>query len=455
MRITPSLVAALSALTLIAAVTGVGAALTDRLEAASIALLYLLPVMLVSARWGLMAGLGTGAVSALAFNFFLLPPRYTLRIADPDNLVTMLVLFAVAAATSQLTDRLRRAIHQANLTAADNIEIAGFTRIVAAMADPVAVERHLADTFAGLTSAGVMIAPDEDGMNGLDRAAARWALAHGGITGRGTEVMAGADHLFVPVAGGSLLALSAPVPVARRPLIEALAVQAGHAIERIRLAAERQEIDRHHEREALRTALLSSVGHDLRSPLTTIIGEVETGAPEAMPRIAVEARRLERLIDNLLGMARIEAGEIRLAIEPIDLIDAVQAALQDVRDVTADIALPADLPFVRADPQFLHHMLVNLLDNARKHGSGAVSIIGRAVDGGVQLDIADDGPGLPPGSETAVFERFARLAGSDRIPGSGLGLAIVRGFGSAMGIGTSAGNRAGGHGAVFTLSFPR
>jgi two-component system sensor histidine kinase KdpD len=158
-------------------------------------------------------------------------------------------------------------------------------------------------------------------------------------------------------------------------------------------------------------------------------------------------------------MARIEAGAIRLRTEPVDLVDAAAAAGRDLarllagRSLSIDIA--PDLPLVRADPHLLHHVLINLLDNGARHsGAGAPILISAGQDdAGVFLSVADEGPGLPDCG--ADFDRFARMAGSDRTGGTGLGLAIVKGFAEAMQIEVAAANRAGGKGAVFTLRFPR
>jgi two-component system sensor histidine kinase KdpD len=176
--------------------------------------------------------------------------------------------------------------------------------------------------------------------------------------------------------------------------------------------------------------------------------------------IESEAGKLERYISNLLDMARIEAGAVKLKTECVDLVDAVAAALRDLRpaletrDVSVD--LPSDLPLVRADPQLLHHCLINLIDNASRYSGagGPVRIVGANVRGDVKLTIEDEGPGLPVERERAL-DVFTRIEGSDRRGGAGLGLAIVKGFAEAMGASVTAGNRKDGLGATFTLRFPK
>ena len=189
---------------------------------------------------------------------------------------------------------------------------------------------------------------------------------------------------------------------------------------------------------------LSSVGHDLRTPLTAIIGaagelrRAKAKDPELLATIEGEAGKLERYISNLLDMARIEAGSVKLKTECVDLVDAVAAALKDLRAGLAghevSVELPPDLPLVRTDPQLLHHCLINLIDNAARYSgsAGAIHIRASSAEGGVRLTIEDQGPGLPLERERAL-DAFIRIEGSDRKGGAGLGLAIVKGFAEAMG----------------------
>ncbi|MBC7986746.1 MAG: histidine kinase, partial [Sphingomonadaceae bacterium] len=192
--------------------------------------------------------------------------------------------------------------------------------------------------------------------------------------------------------------------------------------------------------------------------------ELRRAGPDAaaglIETIESEAARLGRYIANLLGMARIEAGAIRLRAEPVDLIDAVAAAARDLRESLAGrrvrIDVPPDLPLVSADPELLHHCLINLLDNAARYSppGSAIAIEGCRDQQGVRLAVLDEGNGIPGEGGAAIFSRFARIAGSDRKGGAGLGLAIVGGFAGAMGIGVSAANRPDRQGAVFSLDFP-
>jgi two-component system sensor histidine kinase KdpD len=236
-------------------------------------------------------------------------------------------------------------------------------------------------------------------------------------------------------------------------------------LERLRLESEMRDVEAVRTRDRLRAALLSSVSHDLRTPLTAVIVAADQldarEHPDLVATIRSEAARLNRFVANLLDMARVEAGALRLAVEATDLSDAVAGAAHDARralqghEVRLDV--PPSLPLVRVDPQLLHHCLLNLLDNAGRYGDPGTDIVvtGTHRYGEIRLSVRDHGPGLPPGREAEVFETFRRLEGSDRaVGGTGLGLAIVKAFAEAMGMTVKADNRDDGAGAAFTLVFP-
>ncbi len=275
-------------------------------------------------------------------------------------------------------------------------------------------------------------------------------------------------------SGGSIIAAAGlarddgipPVDEDRLLLLGNLLDQLALALERARAEADRREVGSLRERDYLRSALLSSVGHDLRTPLTAIIGaaaelrRAQTKDPELLATIESEAGKLERYISNLLDMARIESGAVKLKIECVDLVDAVAAALKDLRPGLAanevDVDLPADLPLVRADPQLLHHCLINLIDNAARYSgaAGRIRVAAQTVKDEVRLMVEDQGPGLPVERERAL-DALIRIEGSDRKGGAGLGLAIVKAFAEAMGAKVTAANREAGPGASFTLRFPK
>jgi two-component system sensor histidine kinase KdpD len=319
----------------------------------------------------------------------------------------------------------------------------------------------------------VAAVPEGNRLTPSDIAAAALTLESGEAAGRGTSRIQPAEWVFYPVRSTSGVLAAAglarddgrpPLDEDQRPLLINLLDQVALALERARAEFDRREVGSLRERDRLRSALLSSVGHDLRTPLTAIIGAATElrraggGDPELLATVEAEAAKLERYISNLLDMARIEAGAVKLKTEAVDLVDAVSAAVKDVRPAgqAVIVDLPDDLPLVRADPQLLHHCLINLIDNAERHSAGLpIRIAADVHRGDVRLTVEDQGPGLPQDQERTL-DVFTRIAGSDRKGGAGLGLAIVKAFAEAMGAKALAANRpGGGGGAVFTLRFPK
>ena len=472
----------------IAAVTLLASGLFHILNLGNVGMLYLLPVMAAASLYGLRTGLFAGVLSSLAYNFFFLPPTGTLTVSNPENVISIFVLLGVAFATSQLTSRVRAQADLAAASARTNATLAGFLRQIAGVNDLDTAAQMICDDVRRLLNvqvvllgntgdAGLEILAASDPtyrLDTMDNAAASWALETGNPAGKGSGTLAASEWLFQPLkTGGRVLGVLGvasdtpgnPVRADQLPLLSSLIDQASLVLERLRLQLEMRDLDVVLTRDRLRAALLSSVSHDLRTPLTAVIAaaaQLHHGAtPELIGTIESEAQRLNRFVANLLDMARVEAGALRLNVEATDLSDAVTSASHDARraleghDVRLDV--PPDLPLVRADPQLLHHCLLNLLDNAGRYGDPGTEIVieGRNRFGELRLAVLDHGPGLPPGRESEVFETFKRLEGSDRaVGGTGLGLAIVKAFAEAMGMIVEATNRPDGGGAAFALIFP-
>ncbi|WP_294394152.1 sensor histidine kinase KdpD [uncultured Sphingomonas sp.] len=476
----------------VAVVTLLAGALFRVLNLGNVALLYLLPVMAAASLYGLRTGLFAGLASGLAYNFFFLPPTGTLTVSNPENIVSIFVLLGVAVATSQLTARVRAQADLAASSARTNAILAGFLRRLSGINDAAEATRIICEDVRRLFDVQVILLATRLGagpgaglevqaatrpdylLDTIDLAAANWALDTGTAAGRGSGTLAASEWLFQPLkAGGRTMAVIGivrestgdPIRADQLPLLTSLIDQAALALERLRLEAEMRDVDAVRTRDRLRAALLSSVSHDLRTPLTAVIAaadQLDHGAtPALVGTIRAEAGRLNRFIANLLDMARVEAGALKMTVEAIDLSDAVTGAAHDARRALEGhplrLDVPPDLPLVRADPQLLHHCLLNLLDNAGRYGDPGTEIVieGRHLFGELHLAVHDHGPGLPAGREAEVFETFRRLEGSDRAAGgTGLGLAIVKAFAEAMGMGVMASNRADGGGAAFTLVFP-
>lgn len=464
----------------IAMVTVAAILLSGQLSLANIAFLFLLPVIAVSGRHGLLPGLMTAALSTVAFNFFLVPPRYTLHIADADDVVTLAILLAVALAVSNFAARLQAQASLAQQRAAESDALARLTMDLGRQPHETAMRHCLAETLTRETGSTVTVGDAREALDGLasaspiDLAAARWALAHGDIAGRGAATMASADSLFLSSkAGGdrSLLVqfwrgdTLTPVPAARQPFVQAMANRCGEAIERLGVAEARRSLEARERQDAMRDALLASFSHDMRTPLTTIKSGLSGLAADPHNGGALEAARegadrLEWLFSNLVDLARIRAGALSLQLEAVDLTEAVASALDALKRQTEDRDIALDIPewtpLVRTDARLLHHILVNLIDNGCKYSppSSMIEIAAREEDAGLALDIRDAGPGLGNTTDTELFMPFERGGNSDRKPGTGLGLAIVAGFAKALGLPVSGRNRTDRTGAVFTVRFP-
>ncbi|MFL9840513.1 sensor histidine kinase KdpD [Sphingomonas sp. ST-64] len=450
-------------------------------------LIFLLPVIVASGRFGLRPGLVTGLLAGLAYNFFFLPPLHTFTIADPQSLLTMFVLIGIAAFTANLAGKLKARATLGARGAQENAAIAAFGQALARASDWETTSAIICDEVSRLLNLNVILlnrrvdelaivasCPAARGELGpVNRAAADWAWDRAEASGAGSATLNAADWQFHPLktALGVLAVIGIarsdgrdPVRADRAVLLQTLLGQAALAHERLKLEDEVREVSLLKERDRLRAALLSSIGHDLRTPLTSVATAIEAiavdhpGAP-TLPIARMEIARLRRFLDNLIDMVRIDSGTLELHPEPIDLTDAIGGAVHDLKDLFRgrhiELKVPANLPFVSADPTLLHHILINLLANAAQHGGerGTITILGRRTPDAVELSVRDEGPGLPVGEEARIFETFAQGRGSDRHGGSGLGLAIVKGFADAMRVRASAANQEQG-GAAFTLHFP-
>jgi two-component system sensor histidine kinase KdpD len=331
--------------------------------------------------------------------------------------------------------------------------------------------------------------PPEDEMDDADLAAARWCWQSNRPAGRGADTLPGARRLFLPLrtARGPVAVVgidrdtgtdtSTPLlaPDQRR-LLDALGDQAAVSIERISLA---EDVDRTRllaETERLRAALLTSISHDLRTPLATILGAAGTlqayhatlddqSRGELLGSISEEAERLNRFVANLLDMTRLESGAVALKLEPTDLGEVIGSTLTRAGKVLAEhhvtLDVAANLPLVELDAVLLEQTLFNLLDNAARYTPAGSTVTLRAWHElrEVRLQVMDDGPGIPPSLTERIFEKFYRAPeaahqGDRKRAGTGLGLAICRGFIEAMGGRITAANRADRSGAVFTITLP-
>ncbi len=458
------------------------------------ALILLTAILASAVSYGLWPSLMACVAGALAYNFFFLPPLYTFTISDPENVATLLFFALFAAIASNLAARVRMQALVARERASTTEELYRFSRKLAGV---IVLDDLLWATvyqMAHMLKLRVVLLlpegdtldvragyPPEDVLDDADLAAARWAWEHATPAGRGADTLPGAKRLFLPMRTGrgmiGIIRLDGDrdgpllTPDQRR-LLDSLSDQAALAIERIALV---QDIDRARlqaETEKLRAALLTSISHDLRTPLASILGSATSlkayrdtmdgaGQDELLQTIAEEAERLNHFIANLLDMTRLESGAIAPRGEWIDLGDVVGSALRRAGSVltrhAVEIALAKDLPMLKLDPVLLEQALFNLLDNAAKYAPDGTRVAVRAAreDGRVRLEILDEGAGIPTADLERIFDKFYRVLASDKKrAGTGLGLAITRGFVESMGGTIAAGNRADRSGAVFTILLP-
>ena len=479
-----------AALASVAISTAIDWAMFPYFALSNLIMVYLLSVIIVATRYGRGPSLLASVLSVAAFDFFFVPPYFTFAVSDTQYLVTFAVMLVVALVISSLAVRIRaqaefareRERRMAALYAMSR-ELAG-TRGVRELRE-VAV-RHISEVFRTQV---VMLLPQPDGRLAPDEAAqfpmdvselavGQWVHEHGQVAGQGTDTLPGASALYLPLTGSrgnvGVLGLRPQDP---RPLqapeqlhqLEAFASQTALAIERARLAEDAERAQVRAETERLRNSLLSSVSHDLRTPLASITGaastllENEAGLDAGTRRdlletLHEEADRLNRLVQNLLEMTRLESGALQVQTEWHSVEEVVGAALGRFgkalaqRPVTTRV--PPELPLVPMDDVLIEQVLINLIDNALKYTPAESPIEVTAEDGGgaVLIEVADRGPGLRPGEERRIFEKFQRAEAGPTVRGAGLGLAICRGIVHAHGGRIWAENRPGGGVTVrFTL----
>ena len=454
------------------------------ISTSAIDLLLLVPVILSATLLRMRAGIWAAVWAALGYNFFFTEPYHTLNIYSTADIVTFVVLFLVAGVIGGLAGKVRRQAETSAGVARLNASLARFAGLMGGLSDKDETARVACREIGGLLDVeAIVVALEDDRVivrgNGrytkldmVDEAAARWALEHGEPTGRDTGTLNASDWQFNPLktALGTLGVLGIARPTQQRVirpddamLLASLVDQTALAHERLVLEAQARQVGTLRERDRLRGALLGSIAHDLRTPLTAVIAATEAipaeGAFAEEVRIARgESRRLQRFLNDLLEASRIEHGTIEPKWESVDLTDVITAVLRDLRqdrsDARVETAIDADCPLVRSDPLLLRHVLINLIDNALKFSpeTSTVTVELRFRDAIATCRVLDRGTGLPANND-GLFDRFHRLEGSDRVGGSGLGLWIAKNFTEALGGAISAGNREGG-GAVFAIALP-
>ncbi len=458
-----------AAAALVAGATAGGLALGRFLPTGSTNLIYLAVVVVVATFWGTGPALLSAALGVLAWDFFFIPPLYVLNIGDPADLVTGLVFAVVAVLAGSLAGRTRAEARAVRSRIEGLRRITAFGRKLNAPATEPDLRLEIARQAASLAGEALVLTSDgtdlaitaaaPEGAGGEDSfdegawAAARWAFDHGEPTGQGTSTLPSTAWRLLPLqtVRGKLGVLgirtSGDLDSPQMQALESLVDQSAVALERVRLSADAARADAAEDTQKLRTALLASLGHDLRTPLTGIQGAAGTlrtawdGLTKAtrddlLASIEEDVGRMARFLSNITDLTRLETGQIKPRIADVPLAQVVEAAIARLPDPLGFATNVPEELVARADAVLLEQVLFNVLDNAVKYSpSGAFVRIRAAASGTeVAISVTDEGVGIPKEDLPHVFDSFYRVRRGDRtIAGTGLGLAIARGLLEAMG----------------------
>jgi two-component system sensor histidine kinase KdpD len=457
-------------------------------------LVLLTAVVGVAVRYGLWPSLLATVAASLCYNFFFLPPVYTFTIADPTNVAAFFLFMVIAILVANVAGRVRAQADTATGRVRSTELLYAFSRKLTGTATLDDVLWATAYQIALMLKVRVVLLlpqddvlavmagyPPEDQLDQADLAAANWAWANDRPAGRGADTLPGAKRLFLPMRTGrgpiGTIGVdsdkSGPLftPDQRR-LLDALVDQGAIAIERVLLVEDMDRVKRTVESDRLRGALLTSISHDLKTPLASVLGSAsalrdlgheldEAQSNELLATVIEESERLNRFIANLLDMTKLESGAIAPNTARHDVGEIVGSALRRAGKILAHhkvrLDLAAGLPMLELDAVLFEQAIFNLLDNAAKYSpeGTTVTIRGAREGDAIVLQIADEGNGIPPAELDSVFDKFYRAEKGDHVrPGTGLGLAISRGFVEAMHGSIVAANRTDRAGAVLTIRLP-
>ncbi|RKP57430.1 sensor histidine kinase [Pararobbsia silviterrae] len=470
-----------------ALVTAIATPLANRLDLANLVVLYLLGVVFVAYRLGRGPGIVLSFLSVAAFDFFFVPPRMSLSVSDTQYLLTFAGMLITSLVISHLTSTLRGQVRIASLRERRSSAMYEIAReLGAALMTEQIVEigaRHVSELFRARVA---VLLPDSDeavrqpldnpsgpamlANDAIDFDVAQWVYDQQKRAGRGTDTLPASHALYVPLKApmrtrGVLAilcedfgALDAPE---QQRMLDACAAQIALALERVHYVDIARDALVDMESERLRNSLLSAISHDLRTPLTSLVGfasmlaqsrdRLDPAQAPLLDAIHDEAQRMTGLVTNLLDMARLQSGHVRLNREWTTIEEVVGAALRHSRHTLAThpvaVRVPADLPLVQIDAVLIERVFANLFENAAKYTPSGTPVTVSAsvidVDGKptMRIDVDDDGPGLPAGAEVRIFDKFMRGEKESAKPGIGLGLAICRAIVEAHGGTIGAANR--------------
>jgi two-component system sensor histidine kinase KdpD len=462
-------------------------------DLANLIMVYLTGVVIVAARYGRGPSVLSSVLGVLLFDFFFVPPNFSFAVSDTQYLITFSVMLLVGLVISSMTVRIQHQAKIAGYRERRTASLYAMSRELTATRGEENIVRiavkHVAEVFE---SQAIVLLPDTQGRiaypashgiaqscHGSDLSVAQWVYDHGQMAGQGTDTLPGGDMVYIPLntASGMIGVLTLlPLNPARialpeqQRLLETFVSQIALALERVRLAAEAHSSQIKMETEQLRNTLLSAISHDLRTPLAAIVGassslirdneKLDEHARRELGRaIYDEAIRMAGLANNLLDMARLEAGAVILNRQWQPLEEVVGAALSGLTSRLVNhpvsIRLPQELPLVEIDSQLIERVFVNLLENAVKYTPTGthIEISAATEQGELVVTVSDQGLGIPAGEEKRIFEKFHRVDCEGNQGGAGLGLTICRSIVEAHGGRIWAGNLPSG-GAAFHFALP-
>lgn len=466
-------------------------AVSSVLDLPNISLVFLAAVLLVAVRTSTGPALASSILSFLAYDFLFITPSFSLSIQREEDVLTLLFFLLMSALTGNLAARQRRQMQALRETQEETSELLDLSRKLTAATDRQAVFSAAVQHLSGWQELEICLI-ERDGPNGWkvqggsaelsepERAAADWAWQHDQPAGYGTGTLPSSRWWWWPLSGEdgplALLGVSARTgqdfTAQRRRLLIALSQPLAQALARAQLADDLEAARLHGETEQLRSALLASVSHDLRTPLTAMRGSIDSllALGEAIPLedrrellegTRDEAERLDRYIQNLLDMTRLGHGALKLARDWVSPGDIVGSALNRLRAVMAPLQvktlLPSELPLLYVHAALIEQALVNVLENAARFSpvNGRLELEAGAIDGELFFAVSDEGPGIPEEERAKIFDMFYTAARGDRGgQGTGLGLAICQGMVGAHGGRISVGQGIDGHGTCITLYLP-
>jgi two-component system sensor histidine kinase KdpD len=475
----------------------IGEGLTALTPIPNLSMVFMLAVLLIAVTFGVWPAIAASFLSFLVYNFFFIPPLYTFTIAEPFELLALVIFLIVAIISSALAGRVRREATVAASRMRATRRLYDFTRRLSGLATVDAVaEGAASESNASLGRPVVVLLaraddivlvaawPPEDRLDAGTMTAARWAFHHAEPAGADTRTLPTIPWYFIPlrtatkvlgVVGVATVKNAGSLDSEARALLDALSEQAAAALDRASLASEMVVAKTAAETERVRNTLLASISHDFRTPLSSILGAASSlidygdklppaSRADLLEQIKTEAQGLDEMVRDLLAITRIDSGVLELRRDWVDLREIVERVVTANRRRGATqpimVDLPSDLPLVRADAKLVEQALANVLGNAVLHtpGETRITVDALADDSSVSLRVTDAGPGIAADALAHIFDKFTKAqtgARADGGEGTGLGLAIAKGIMESHGGSIRAESPLEqGRGCRFVLTFP-